>query len=176
MWLMFFKFTRWLYQTLNSDMRPWQIALGVTLGALAGLLPLGLGTLCVFVAILLVNVHFGSATFSFGLFRLVGWALQGPLIRPLGNTALEAAPQQPLIAMAQTPILSWLRLDYNDVAGAIALWCLIAGPLFAAMLVLWAKYQDKLKAKWANSKLLKWLSKLWLFKALRYVFVGATAA
>ncbi|MBX3475325.1 MAG: hypothetical protein KF754_13170 [Planctomycetes bacterium] len=176
MWLMFFKFTRWLYQTLNSDMRPWQIALGVTIGALAGLLPLGLGTLCVFVAILLVNVHFGSATFSFGFFRLVGWALQGPVIRPLGDRALEGAPQQPLISLAQTPILSWLRLDYNDVAGAIALWVIIALPLFFAIAGLWSKYQDKMKAKWANSKLLKWLSKLWLFKILRFVFIGATPA
>ncbi len=174
MWLAFFKFTRWLYKTLNGDFAPWQVALGVTLGALAGLLPLGLGTLCVFVALLLINVHFGSATFSFGMFRLLGWALQGPVIRPLGDRALATAPEAPLISLAQTPILSWLRLDYNDVAGAIALWLIIAAPLFALIVFLWTRYRVQLKTKWANSRILKFLSKLWLFKILRYAFIGAT--
>ena len=173
MWLILFQFTRWLYRTLNADVRPWQIALGITLGALAGLLPFGLGTLCVFSALLLINVHFGSATFSFALFRLLGWALQGPLIRPFGWAAFDYTPQAPLIALARTPVLSWLRLDHEDVMGAFALWLIIAAPLFLALTFLWARYQDRMREGWRNSRLLKWLSKLWLVKAIRYVFIGA---
>ncbi len=176
MWLAIFKFTRWLYKTLNADLAPWQIALGITLGALAGLLPLGLGTLCVFIVLLLVNVHFGSATFSFGMFRLLGWALQGAVIRPLGARALDLLPQAPLIALAQTPVLSWLRLDYEDVMGAIALWCILAAPMFFALTFLWTRYQARLKGKWAKSRTLKWLSKLWIFKVARYVFIGTTSS
>lgn len=174
MWLIIFQFTRWLYRTLNADVRPWQIALGITLGALAGLLPLGLGTLCVFIALLLINVHFGSATFSFALFRIIGWALQGPVIRPIGWQAFDYAPQAPLIQLAQTPVLTWLQLDGEDVMGALVLWMIIAIPLFLAMTFLWSKYQDKLKQRWSESRLLKWLSKLWLVKTIRYVFIGAT--
>ncbi len=166
------KFTRWLYKTLNSDQLPWQIALGFTLGALAGLLPLGLGTVAVFVLIILINMHFGSALFAFGLFRLLSWALQGVLIRPLGAWAVEVAPHQPLIAAAQAPILSWLRLDYHDVAGAIALWVVIAIPLFVGMTLSWRRFKPALEAKLKQSKFMKWASKVWLFKGLKYVFLG----
>jgi hypothetical protein len=54
------------------------------------------------------------------------------------------------------------------------LWLIIAIPLFVAMVFIWSKYQDKLKQRWRESRLLKWLSKLWLVKAVRYVLVGAT--
>ena len=172
MWLLFFKFTRWLYKTLNSDLRPWQVALGLTLGALAGLLPFGAAMLCVFVAMILVNLHFGSAMFSFGLFGLISWPSQLWLIRPLGQAALEAAPRGPVIAAAQSPILSWLRLDYFDVAGAIALWLIIAGPLFVVGVMGWSRAKPWMDRKLKESRLLKWLSKLWLAKAVKYVFIG----
>ena len=173
MWLTIIKFTRWLYKTLNADLAPWQIGLGFTMRALAGLLPLGLGTVCVFTLIILVNMHFGSAMFSFGLFRLLAWALQTVLIRPVGASALEFAPHGPLIAAAQTPILGWLRLDYYDVAGAIAIWLILAMPLFIGMSLFWKRFRPALEKKLKNSKALKWLSKMWLFKGLKYVFLGA---
>lgn len=173
MWLTIIKFTRWLYKTLNADLAPWQIGLGFTLGALAGLLPLGLGTVCVFAVILVVNLHFGSAMFSFGLFRLVAWALQGALIRPVGAKALEYAPREPLITAAQTPVLSFLRLDYYDVAGAIAIWLALALPLFIGMSLVWKRFRPALEKKLKHSKTLKLLSKMWLFKGLKYVFLGA---
>lgn len=172
MWLILFKFTRWVYKTLNSDVRPWQIALGFTLGALAGLLPLGLGTLAVFTLLLLLNVHFGSAMFSFGTFRLLAWLLQVPLIRPVGEAALDIAPQGPLVAAASTPILAWLRLDYFDVAGAIAIWLILALPLFVSMAALWTRFREWMDKRLKNSRFMKWASKVWLFKGLRYVFVG----
>jgi uncharacterized protein (TIGR03546 family) len=171
-WLTLFKFTRWLYQTLNSDVAPWQVGLGFTLGALAGLLPPGLGTVCVFTAIILINVHFGSALFVFGVFRLVGWALEGPLVRPVGASALELVPQAPLIAAAQTPVVSWLRLDYHDVAGAIAIWLMIAIPMFAGMTLFWRRYRPMLEKKLKNSRLMQWASQVWLFRGLKYVFLG----
>ena len=173
MWLTIIKFTRWLYKTLNADLRPWQVGLGFTLGALAGLLPPGLATVCVFVAILLINLHFGSAMFAFGLFRLLGWALQGPLIRPAGGVAVDLAPRGVLIAAAQSPVLSWLRLDYFDVAGAILVWLVIAIPLFVGMTLAWAKWRPLLERKFKKSKLLKWASKVWIFKGLKYVFLGS---
>lgn len=172
MWLTIIKFTRWLYKTLNSDQFAWQIALGFTVGALAGLLPLGLGTLCVFTVIILVNMHFGSAMFAFGLFRLLSWALQGPVVRPTGAAALEVAPRGPVIAAAESPVLSWLRLDYYDVAGAIAIWLMIAIPLFAGMWWFWKRFKPALEKKLRKSKFMKWASKVWLFKGLRYVFIG----
>lgn len=172
MWLLFFKFTRWLYKTLNADMRPWQVALGITLGALAGLLPFGLAMLCVFVLIILVNLHFGSAMFSFGVFGLFSWPSQLWLIRPLGQVALEAVPQGPVIAAAQSPILGWLRLDYFDVAGAIALWLLIAAPLFVVSMLAWSKLKPWMDRKLKESRLLKWLSKLWLAKVVKFAFIG----
>jgi uncharacterized protein (TIGR03546 family) len=166
------KFTRWLYKTLNSDQRPWQIALGITLGALAGLLPLGLATLCVFVLILFINVHFGSALFSFGFFKLLAWPLQLAVIRPIGALALDIAPQGLVIYAAQTPVLAWLRLDYFDVAGAIAVWLIIAAPLYLFVSATWTRFQDWLRERLGKSKFMKWASNKWLFKGLRYVFIG----
>jgi uncharacterized protein (TIGR03546 family) len=173
MWLTIIRFTRWLYRTLNADLAPWQIALGFTLGALAGMLPLGLGTVLVFTAIILVNVHFGSAMFAFGVFGVASWALQTPLVRPIGALALELAPRGPMIAAAQTPVVSWLRLDYHDVAGAIAIWLVIALPLFICMAWFWKRFRPALEKKLANSRFMKWASKVWLFKGFRYVFLGS---
>jgi uncharacterized protein (TIGR03546 family) len=166
------KFTRWLYKTLNSDQRPWQIALGITLGALAGMLPLGFATLCVFVLILLINVHFGSALFSFAMFKLIAWPLQLAVIRPAGALALDVVPQGPVIYAAQTPVLAWLRLDYHDVAGAIVVWMLIAVPLFLIVAATWTRFQDWMRERIGKSKFVKWASNKWLFRGLRYVFIG----
>ena len=173
MWLTIIKFTRWLYKTLNADVAPWQVGLGFTLGALAGILPPGLGTVCVFVAIILVNVHFGSALFAFGLFRLLGFLLDGPLLRPTGARALELVPHGPLIAAAETPILSWLRLDYHDVAGAITIWMILAIPMFVGITLFWRRYRPIMERKLKNSKFMKWASQVWLFKGLKYVFLGS---
>jgi uncharacterized protein (TIGR03546 family) len=172
-WLTLIKLTRWVYKTLNSDVRPWQIGLGFTLGALAGMLPLGLGTVCVFTAILLINVHFGSAMAGFGLFKLLSWTLQVPLVRPVGERALDIAPQGPVVAASQTPVVAWLRLDYFDVAGAIAIWLIIAIPLFIGMTAFWARFRETMEKRWKNSKFVKWASNVWLFKGLRYVFAGS---
>ena len=166
------KTLRWLYKTLNSDVRPWQVALGFTLGALAGLLPLGLGTFAVFTVILLVNVHFGSLMFSFGLFRMLGWALGASVLEPLGEVFVQLLPHGPLIFAAKSPILSWLRLDHFDVAGAIALWLILATPLLVGIHLAWSRWQDSLLKKLKESRLLKWASKIWIFKALRYVLIG----
>jgi uncharacterized protein (TIGR03546 family) len=173
--LTFLQICRWLYQTLNSDARPWQIGLAVTLGALCGLLPYGLAMLCVAVVIILVNCHFTTAFFAWGFGRLVAWPLQLVLIRPLGAAATEALPQtgrELLVTCAKTPILSWLRLDYFDVAGAIALWLLLAAPLMIFATLFFRRYQNVLRAKLADSRLMKVLSQVWLFKVLRHVFVG----
>ncbi len=171
MTLLILKCCRWLYRTLNSDARPWQIGLAAVLGALAGLLPLGLGTLAVFTVIMLVNVHFTTACFSFAVFGALSLASQ-PLIRPLGQRALEVAPRQPIVDAARTPIVSLLRLDYFDVAGGIALWMLIALPLMAGVTLFYSRYQFWMKEKLAKSRVMKVLSQTWLFKGLRYVFVG----
>ena len=171
----FLQICRWLYRTLNTDARPWQIGVGITLGALAGLLPYGLAMLAVFFVILVVNCNFGTAFFSWGLFRLISIALQTIVIRPMGAVALDAMPQagrELLISAATMPIVSWLRLDYYDVAGAIALWFLMAVPLLIFSTLFFRRYQDVLRAKLANSRTMKILSQIWLFKALRYVFVG----
>ncbi len=167
------KITRWIYKTLNSDVRPWQIGLGFTLGALAGMLPLGLGTLLVFTAILLVNVHFGSAMLAFGLFKLIAWPLQLAVIRPAGELALDIAPQGPVIAASQTPVLAWLRLDYFDVAGALAIWLVLAVPLFLLMTGLWTRFRSVMDRRLKNSRFMKWASNVWIFKGLRYVFAGS---
>ncbi len=166
---------RWLYRTLNSEARPWQIGVAVVLGALAGLLPYGLAMFAVFVVILLVNCNFGTAFFSWGMFRLISWSLQLVLIRPMGAVALEMMPQtgrEFLIACATTPVVSWLRLEYTDVAGAIAFWCLIAVPLAVFSILFFRRYQETLRARLGNSRIMKVLSQIWLFKALRYVFAG----
>ena len=166
---------RWLYRTLNTDARPWQIGVGVTLGALAGLRPYGLAMRAVFIVLLLVNCDFGTAFFSWGMFRLISWSFQLVLIRPLGAVALELMPQagrELLIACATMPVVSWLRLDYTDVMGAIAFWCLLAVPLTIFSILFFRRYQETLRAKLANSRIMKVLSQIWLFKALRYVFAG----
>ncbi|MCC6464490.1 MAG: hypothetical protein IT463_04030 [Planctomycetes bacterium] len=175
MWLTVLNFTRWLYKTLNADVRPWQVGLGVTLGALAGMLPLGPWTLLAFLPILLVNVNFGIAVLSFGVVRGLAWLLQDVVIRPIGIVTLDAVPHDPVIQAARTPLLALLRLDYFDVAGGLAVWAIMALPLFIAVTALWGRFHARLKQRWANSKLLVWLSRIWLFKLVRYVFIGATA-
>ena len=146
----------------------------ITAGVIVGqLLPLGLGTVAVFTLIILVNLHFGSATFAFGMFKLISLPLQGVVIRPLGASALDVAPHAPIIAAAETPILAWLRLDYYDVAGAIALWLIIAIPLYVGMILFWRVYRERLEKKLKKSKFMKWASKVWIFKGFRYVFLGA---
>ena len=171
MFLTLFKFTRWLYKTLNSDLEPWQIALGITLGALAGLLPFGLLMLSLFVLMLLINLHFGSGLFSFGLFSLLHLPLRKPLILPLGDWVHENF--RGIIESAyESSALNWMSLDMNHVAGAIALWAVLAVPLFLSSALMWRKLQGPIREKLKNNKYLRWASKTWLAKGLKYAFIG----
>lgn len=171
MFLTLFKFTRWLYKTLNSDLRPWQIALGITLGALAGLLPFGLLMLAVLVLMLLVNLHFSSGMFSFGLFSLLHLPLRKPLIFPIGDWVHGSF--RSFIELAyDSSLLNWMNLDMNHVAGAVGLWVFLAIPLFSGSMVMWSKLQGPIRDKLKSNSYLKWASKTWLAKGLKYVFIG----
>lgn len=171
MFLTLFKFTRWLYKTLNSDLKPWQIALGITFGALAGLLPFGLLMLAIFVLMLLINLHFGSGLFSFGLFSLLHLPLRKPIIMPLGDWVHENF--RGFIETAHdSSALSWMSLDMNHVAGAIALWAIMAVPLFIGSIIMWNKLQGPIREKLKSNRYLKWASKTWFAKGLKYAFIG----
>jgi uncharacterized protein (TIGR03546 family) len=169
--LTFIKFSRWLYKTLNADLKPWQIALGITFGALAGLLPLGLLMIAVFLLMLLVNLHFGSGLFSFGLFSLLYTPIRKPVILPLGDWV--HANFRGFIEFAyESAAMGWMNLDMNNVAGGVALWAVLAIPLFLGSVFMWKKLQGPMREKLKTNKFLKWVSKTWLAKGLRYVFVG----
>ena len=85
---------------------------------------------------------------------------------------LPQAGKDFLVQAATTPVLSLFRLDYFDVAGGFALWLLLALPLLIFTTLFFRRYQDVLTQTLAQSRVMKVLSQIWLFKALRYVFVG----
>lgn len=165
---------RRLYKVLSADASPWAIALAVSLGVFAGCVPPRCG-LSVLVALLVVvfRVQISAAIFSWGLVRLVTAAFLARSFETLGESLLEAESLRGFWTwFLNLPVIAWLGLErYAILGGAVVGLAAGLAMLLPVRLTVIA-YRRWLHDRLAKNKVFRWVTNLWLVRALRFLLVG----
>lgn len=165
---------RKIFKNLKSDLTPGQLAVGVALGALAGLTPFGLHLLVLFTIALLFNCSMAAFLLVFGAlkpFGLIFGSIQFSMgVGLLGDpNGLYAG----IIGWASSaPLLAYMGYERYVVAGGYAMalpLSLILG-VFTAVGV--TTYRQKLAPKMADAAWFQNAMKKWYFRFFKWVIAG----
>jgi uncharacterized protein (TIGR03546 family) len=155
-----------IFKALNSNASPWQLSLGVCLGAILGLTPfLSLHNVVVIFIALILNVNIGITIVSGMLFAGVAYLLD-PMFHQLGYTVLKAEGLQGFwTQFFSCPVFILGNLNNTIVMGSLIVSLLLAIPLFFIFNVLVEKYRVSFS---------KFLEKFPFLKALKVVKIYQT--
>lgn len=124
---------RLLAGVLKAHVSPKQLALGVAMGMLLGLIPKGnLIAIALTTALFASRVHLGSAVVASIAFSWIG-AWLDPISDGLGNLVLTWGPLQPLFArLYELPLVPWTKFNNTVVCGSMILGLLVFYPVYRA--------------------------------------------
>lgn len=122
---------RQLVEALTNEDAPQQIALGVALGMLVGLVPKGNLTAVVLMAVALsLRANLAAVVGSAGLFTAFG-AWVDPLAHDLGWRVLTRPSLQPMGAwLYDLPLFPWTGLNNTVVLGSLLLGLVLFWPVY----------------------------------------------
>lgn len=147
------KYLHSLLKTLNADDAPGEIAAGIAIGAMIGLLPkFNLLALALWLIVFFFRVHFGMATAAVLIFAIVG-AVTDPLAERLGFWALTGLPAlQPVwTALYNTPIVPFTAFNNTLVMGNFLLGLMLLVPVYLGSRQLVMAYRARLR-----ERILRW--------------------
>ena len=149
---------------LTTETEPPQIAAGVALGFLIGLLPKATLT----VQLLLVLVMAMRVNFPIALLTIFATMPLNPLLDritdPLGYALLSAPALAPLwTKLYNTPVMPWTGFNNTVMIGGLVFGLLMFVPVYFLASKAAAVYNERLKVKVMNSRLLKGLKSSWMF-------------
>jgi len=154
---MIIKLLKSIFQALQTDISPVQVAFGFALGAFLGFVP-GILLFCFFfIVIMILRVNIGAALAGWTLFGLIG-LLTDPLADILGFFVLKLGFLQGLwTGFYNASVIPWTNFNNTIVMGNIVLAILLFFPLyyFSKKFIIWyrANYRDKI-AKYRIVKIL----------------------
>lgn len=135
-----------------------QLAMGVTLGMLAGLIPkdslfaYGFGCL-----LLLSTANLLTGGISIFCFSWIG-ALLDPMTHRLGNYVLTVDYFEPTLAkLNELPLVPWTRFENTVVTGNLLLGLIIAIPIYRLSLVTFERYRKTVSDRITNSRFGRWI-------------------
>lgn len=149
---------RLLVLALTAESSPRQIAGGIALGLIVGLVPKGnllaIGLLTLASAI---KISLPGLFFSIFLFSWLAMLLD-PLTHRLGEALLTApALHSCWTWLYQWPGVPWTHFNNTIVLGSFVLGLIMAGPLYAASLPLIRNYEPSYRAHIRKYRLARWL-------------------
>ena len=147
------------FRLLSSDVEPYQLSLGISLGIVAGLSPLlTVQTLSVLLLIISLRVNISMFMLSFGLVSVIAY-LADPLIVMLGQQVLAIESLNELFTQMYNNGL-WRFLNFNNTAamGSLVISLIIFLPVFFVFLLLIKKYRDVIERHLKNSRMFRWAS------------------
>lgn len=155
---------RQFFKGLTTETAPPQVAAGVALGFLIGLLPKATLT----VQLLLVLVMALRVNFPIALLVIALTAPLNPLLDkltdPLGYALLSAPALAPLwTSFYNMPVMPWTGFNNTVLLGGLVLGLAMFAPVYFAARSGARVYNDRYKDKVMNSKLVKGLKGSWLF-------------
>ncbi|MEL7496931.1 MAG: TIGR03546 family protein [Planctomycetota bacterium] len=139
--------------TVRGFDTPHQLALGITLGVMVGLLPKDsllpyvIGAIAILTPGNLICLAVGC------LIGSIASPWMDPLTHQIGSSILTFEPLQPLLAsLYQLPMIPWARLENTVVTGNLALGIITAVPVY---------FVSRRCVAMMGPKLYRWLMRLW---------------
>ncbi len=135
-----------------------QLAMGLTMGMLIGLIPkdslftYGLGGV-----MLLSTANLLTGTIAIFCFSWVG-AMIDPLTHRLGNYVLTFDFFEPtLVYLSQLPLVPWTRFENTVVTGNVLLGLMLAIPVYRISLFAFDRYGKAVSDRISNSRVGRWM-------------------
>ncbi len=151
-----------LWESFRNTVRgvdsPSQLAAGVAIGMIIGLLPKdSLLPYCLVVVLLLTRANLFSAGVAAMLFSFLAPILD-PVSHMIGISVLTFAPlESTWTILIQLPIVPWTRFDNSVVMGSLILGLLTAYPLYRISRHFFYVYGNAVFTFWRNTGLARWL-------------------
>lgn len=133
-----------LIRIIHSETDPRQISLGFALGMIPGLTPLtSLHNLLVLLAILFFRVNIGAAMLSWGVFKILAYALD-PLFHPIGLFLLTGVAflQGLWTTLYNAPLVPYTRFNNSIVMGSLVFSLLAFYPVYWGGRFMVVKYRE----------------------------------
>jgi uncharacterized protein (TIGR03546 family) len=155
---------RQFIQGLTSDTAPGQIGGGIALGVLIGLLPKAtLTAQLLLVLVMALSVNIPMALISMFLMAFVN-PFMDKLTDPVGYYLLTSPALAPLwTKLYNTPVMPWTGFNNTVLLGGLIVGLVLTIPVYFAGRRFGVYYNDKLKVRLLNSKIVKALKASWLF-------------
>jgi uncharacterized protein (TIGR03546 family) len=151
------KYIQGLFKALNENRSPNEVAAGVALGMIIGLIPKGnLLALLIWVIIMIFQVNISMATAAIVLFAIFGH-ITDPVAEKLGFFLLSGVPALKGLwtALYNTPIIPFTNFNNTLVMGNFALGLLLFVPVFFAMRRFVVVYRLRYRERVMQWKLMK---------------------
>jgi hypothetical protein len=121
--------------------------------------------------LLMLRCRLSAATLAYVLYSMLGMAIRNPM-GDLGRTLIESVgPHSLYVWLGRGPLAS-LQLHTYWICGAFALSLVNAVICYPIVAVGVRRYREKVMTRLESSRLLRTLRKIWLFRVLKWVFVG----
>lgn len=135
-----------------------QLALGVAIGAMIGLVPKdNLLFLALLAILILSGANLLTGAVSVFVTSIIGANLQDWL-HQVGQTVFGWEPIMiPISDFMQQPYAAWTRLDNSIVLGALTVGVTIVLPIYLASFVVFEKYRQQLERVFTDSRLSTWI-------------------
>ena len=158
-----------LIRMMHSETDPRQISLGFALGMIPGFTPLtSPHNLLVLLAILFFRVNIGAAMLSWGVFKVLAYALD-PLFHQIGLFFLTQVGflQTLWTALYNAPLVPYTRFNNTVLMGSLMFSLLAFFPIYWGGKFMVVKYRETLRERFNRlkivqvfraSKIYKWYS------------------
>jgi uncharacterized protein (TIGR03546 family) len=133
-----------LIRIIHSETDPRQISLGFALGMIPGLTPLtSLHNLLVLLAILFFRVNIGAAMLSWGVFKILAYALD-PLFHQIGLFLLTGVAflQGLWTTLYNAPLVPYTRFNNSIVMGSLVFSLFAFYPVYRGGRSMVVKYRE----------------------------------
>jgi uncharacterized protein (TIGR03546 family) len=133
-----------LIRIIHSETDPRQISLGFALGMIPGLTPLtSLHNLLVLLAILFFRVNIGAAMLSWGVFKILAYALD-PLFHQIGLFLLTGVAflQGLWTTLYNAPLVPYTRFNNSIVMGSLVFSLFAFYPVYWGGRFMVVKYRE----------------------------------
>ncbi len=168
---------RRLYKVLSADASPSAIAFAVSLGILAGSVPVRCGlAVLIGLAVIVLRVQISAAILAWGLVRLASAALLARSFETLGEALLEAESLRGFWTwFLNLPVVAWLGLERYAILGGAVVGFAAGIAAFVPVRLAVISYRRWLHDRVSKNRFFRWLTNLWLVKAVRFILVGGRA-
>jgi uncharacterized protein (TIGR03546 family) len=146
------------YHTIRGIDSPGQLATGISLGMIVGLMPKdSLLPYCLIVLLLFSRANLLCAVFAAMVFSWLG-PLLDPVSHAIGVSVLTFAPLESTWAwLIQLPVIPWTRFDNSIVMGSLVMGLLAAYPLYRISRHVFDVYGNAMFNRWRKTRLALWL-------------------